>query len=179
MYCSSTADNTNTFMVPLQSKVVFTVIRHAKQTDIRLLDPPIIGISENITGSFNLIITSPYLRCRQTALSLNRSNSRIFVDTRICEYQCWYRKKRGQMDPDSCIYGDIPLIDETWDQFSARIDHFIEDLRKGVMNGVYNGNILIVSHGLVVNYLSSKSTIGQQYKRGRDVPHLGGFTFTL
>ncbi len=145
------------------------VIRHAKQKSHKVIDSYVLPFTPSDTSIYDMIICSPYLRCRQTSISVSSSTS-IYVDVRLSEYQSPDKTLSGSMNPDSLIYGNIPISGETWDQFTQRANSFICDLKKT------KRRILIVTHGIVVNYLQSQLLGYQTYKRGRDVPHLEGFS---
>ena len=145
-------------------------LRHAKQTNHRLTDPPIqdvpINLPFNIT--YDAIITSPYVRTRQTAQKLNIHNKPIYIDFRISEFS-FGKRKPFLLDPSSLAWGPVPGPDETWDEFTERVDKHYEYVK------TLSGNTLIITHGLVVKYLEEKLTGVTKYARGRDVPHLWGF----
>ena len=141
-------------------------IRHAQQTH-HALDPPIKipFCPPNFNFDYDIIITSPYLRCRQTAILLNKNNKPIYVDVRISEFQ-GNKNYKHQFDSNTI---PEPPYKETWQEFVLRIDEHYDEISK------LSQKVLIVTHGLVVKYLEEKLTGKIKYKRGRDVPNLNGF----
>lgn len=149
-----------------------TYIRHAEQTAHNIRDPHIKPFDpKNYSYIFDLIITSPYLRTRETAIILNTQDKPIYVDTKISEYLS--PKSRHQiktLDPSTEVYAPIPDYGESWDQFTKRIDEHFSYVQ------TFNQNILIVTHGLVVKYLHEKLTGTDIFGRGRNVPYITGFS---
>ena len=141
---------------------MITFIRHAKQKSKLVHDSSIIPFTP-FNVNVDLIIVSPYLRCRQTAEYFNKP---IQVDTRLSEFQSY---KNIKLDNSSLNYGEIP-IKETWKCFTDRIDSVYEDISN------LHCNVLVITHGIVVKYLEEKIKGTIKYKRGRDVPYLKGFT---
>lgn len=164
-----------------------TIIRHAQQVSHRQIDSPIIASPPPLTVPYDAIITSPYLRCRQTsqarsavypgqtslACSGQKVQKPIHVDVRISEYQGHKRPLHQSLDPTTSAYGPIPLYEETWEQFRTRLDSHWEYIR-GLKE-----SLLIVTHGIVVNYFSEKINGTKMYPRGRDVPFASGFTINI
>jgi broad specificity phosphatase PhoE len=148
-------------------------IRHGEQT-CRSLDPEIKLICPSDVKSVNdfkydIIICSPYLRCRQTSKGINNNDVPVYVNTKLCEY---YDIERGykdhKFDSDTLKYGEVP-ISETWDQFLDRLKSFILDIES------FNCNILVVTHGIVIKNLQEILYGSSEYQRGRYVPYLQGF----
>jgi broad specificity phosphatase PhoE len=150
-----------------------TFIRHAQQTSHREIDPPIIQAPSPIDVPYDLIITSPYLRTRQTAQAVNGYQKPIYVDVRISEYQGHKAPKKIQLDAGTIPFNPIPLYNETWSECQKRLDQHWEYVKS------LNQNVLVVTHGVVVNYIYEKITGKKMYKRGRDVPFGNGFTVRI
>jgi len=77
------------------------------------------------------------------------------------------------MHPDSLGFGEIPLWDESWESFTQRVDQHWEEIKK------LEGNILVVTHGVVCNYMHEKLLGKKLRNRGRDVPFVGGFKIEI
>ena len=144
-------------------KMVLYFTRHAQQVS-HTLDPPIILNKVNFEYpiKFDYAITSPYLRCRQTAEVIYDGD--IYVDVRLSEYHTHKKKLNGQFDLDSLIYGDLPSPKESWEDFTQRIDQFIDDFID------VKDDILVVTHGMTIKYLYEKYNIPFEYERARYVP---------
>lgn len=141
-----------------------TFIRHQQQKN-HDLDPEIIDTFEIPKYDYDIIICSPYLRCRQTAFLFSKEN--IYVDVRLSEYR---RYKKGNLDASTLLYPNIPL-DENWTDFTQRVDDFCDYLFRNL-----TCNALIITHGIVIRYLEEKLIGSSNYKRGRNVPFMSGFT---
>lgn len=149
-----------------------TYIRHAKQTSHQMLDPPIQLPPPTPGLVYDRIICSPYLRCRQTATYFSTPNP-ILVDVRISEYHGHKSKKRiSTMDSSSLTFGPIPLLTESWPE----CQHRLEEHWKWVASISDASNILVVTHGVVVNYMHEKFTGQKLRPRGRDVGFGTGFS---
>lgn len=151
--------------------MVVMVMRHGKRD--RCVDSSLLGFNrtdlENscpelwktietlVVHDLNTIITSPYLRTRQTAelvqyglLKLTGKYLPIIVDTRIGEYmhrRCsWKRPTTDEFDPKTVEYfkGRVPLCRESPDMAYLRIYQFHQTIRDGS---------LIVTHAGVTNLL--------------------------
>ena len=165
-------------------KTVITYIRHAQQTSHRTLDPAIKAPPAHFDISLDYIISSPYRRCRQTADAILKLDSAahpesepksLVIDVRISEYQGSKSPKTGspKMDPSSMVFGPLPPIDETWEDFVRRMEEHWEWVT------TLTGQVLIVTHGVVVNYMHEKVTGKKLYSRGREVPFVTGFSFSF
>lgn len=164
--------------------MLITYIRHAKQTSHAYIDPPIIntGLNKKIDTEYDLIICSPYLRCRQTAQKINVKNVPIYVDVRLAEYQYVGKNhKYNEYDNQTLEYGDIPSCGETWEEFMLRIEsmheyiiNYVSSLSKE--SNYKNIKICVVTHGIVVKSLNDALNVGNFYRRGRDVPFTEGFS---
>lgn len=145
-----------------------TIVRHAKQTAPGTLDPPILPITDVPTYEFDYIFSSPFLRCRQTAKLLNKSNKLHYTDARLSEFIA-DRRVPGTYDFITLNDSPIPTSNnETYAQFTARLDSMLEFINKYVP-----GNVLIVTHGLAVKYFDDVYGL-KRYTRGRDVPYMDG-----
>ena len=174
------------------SKTV-TYIRHFKQLSHRNTDSKINTKSlPNPIPAFeyDLILCSPYLRCRQTAELINVRNKPIEIDSNLSEYQGHKKLKLLKLTPSTQQY-EIPVLDETWEECDERLNRHIENV-----NTKNNVKILVITHGIVVNYMQEhfikRSCCKQQdlcdkyyhmgyktHKRGRDVPFGKGFTVVI
>jgi broad specificity phosphatase PhoE len=152
---------------------VLTYIRHAEQTSHNIRDPHIKPFSVcNFNYTFDLIVVSPYMRTRETAVALNMDHKPIYVDPRISEYLSKLHIDTC-LDPSSVKYGPIPGYNESWDAFTARVDAHFADMKHS------DQNVLIVAHGIVVKYLREKLTAIEIYGRGRNVPFVSGFSVVV
>lgn len=147
------------------------VIRHQKQVsgardpDIHPIDPSALSHIK----PYDVIVCSPYKRCRRTAMEINKllgANTQIIVDGRLSEYRTG--NVHGKMDPESLKCGVIPTNEE-WSDVQMRLDDALPDIQS------IQGNVLVVTHGVVVKYYEQKLLGETQYKRGHDVPYIGGF----
>lgn len=141
-------------------------------------DPPIVNPTQKIKQmwEYDLIICSPYLRCRQTAAAANVRGVPIKIDPRIAEYwpptkgRLLVKKSTNEAAKKSGL-GGLP-IKESWEDFSTRVDAHYRDMLKKYKDK----NVLVITHGLVVKYLQERVMGVEMFKRGRDVPYLQGFT---
>ena len=152
------------------------VIRHARQerfgedSKIRIRS----GASlEQIEFTPDLIVSSPYLRCMETATLYARKFGLlvydIVVDPRWSEYCQGASELRSDAEDFRGNVIEAPHH-ESWDAFCARVDDALSE-------ATYNGrNILIVAHGIVVKHLHEKLTGTSPYMRAREVPFLRGIT---
>lgn len=146
-----------------------TFIRHLQQTSHRVVDAPIITQQRihHSTTDYDIVICSPYLRTRQTAEMYDCQE--LTVDIRICEYQGHKALKTFKLDQSTLSYATqhspIPNSSETWNECAKRIDLFLDFVLE------LEGNILVVTHGIVVNYASEKLLGKRKYPKGRDVPY--------
>ena len=150
-------------------------IRHGQQTNFKSIDPPIKQYKDDevkIYFDYDIIISSPYLRCRQTANIINKKDVPIYIDTRLSEFHSTDRLKtlNKKFDTDTLKYGPISLA-ETWEQFTSRVENFHTD----IFDQLVNKKVLVVTHGLVVKHLEETILGNKKYLRGRDVPYLKGF----
>jgi broad specificity phosphatase PhoE len=143
-------------------------IRHAQQKSYNHIDSDIKQINkiEYINFEYDIIITLPYLRCKQTANLLNTQSKPIYIDCRLSEYVC-HIHKNNNFDKDTLIYGNIPN-NEIWDQFINRITECYNYFS-------INLKILVVTHGIVVKTLQEIIFGTTKYNRARDVPFTSGF----
>lgn len=154
---------------------IITYIRHFEQVSHRTVDSPIKPISLPISTQYeyDYIISSPYLRCRQTAELINNNNKPIYIDVRLSEYQGHKNLKSFKIDPSSLVFGPIPGPNETWDSCAKRLDDHLNYILS------LSGNILIVTHGIVFRYMQQKFFGYSSYAKGRNVPYGGGFTIQI
>ena len=157
-----------------------TYIRHLQQTSHRIVDAPLKNKEEHTLcdSKYDVIITSPYLRSRQTAKLYEQSRTtsnykELVVDVNLCEYHGHKALMKFNLDGVTSSFGNIPDSSETWEQCAQRLDTHIET----ILN--LKGNVLVVAHGIVVNYVEEKLLGKSSYKRGKDVPYGGGFTVRI
>lgn len=137
--------------------------RHAKQTR-HTLDPHIAKLPSKITSiDFDYAISSPYLRCRETVLALY--NGDVYIDVRLAEYKMDKIRLNGQYDEETLSYGDLPPIDESWEEFTQRVDDFIDEYHNK------EEKILVVTHGAIINYLINRYSDQPAYTQARYVPY--------
>lgn len=154
-----------------------TFRRHFQQTSHSLPDPPLQrGAGPQAPLHFDLLLCSPYLRCRQSALLLNPGDAApMVVDPRLSEFQG--HKTRPHTAQDLALstqaYGSLPDRTEQWSACAQRLEAWWAwalSLR---------GDLLVVTHGIVVRYFQLKLRGATEWRRGRDVPYGGGFTHTV
>lgn len=136
-------------------------IRHFEQKSRRVIDSPVkdLDVEQLKSGKqkYDHIICSPYLRCRQTAA--------LFGDNIVinCEYQGSKSIKTFKLDSTTSEWKDeIPDMTETWEECANRINKHLDEV------SCLEGNILVVTHGIVVNYAHEQLIASRKYKRGRE-----------
>ena len=154
--------------------MLVTFIRHAEQYRNGSIDPHIKPGVFAVNVTYDNIISSPYLRCRETAAAVNTAQKPTYIDVRLSEYQT-QPHRNNKLDPSTLQWGPVP-VKETWEECAARIDAFYDYVRE--FSKIY-GNTLVVTHGVVVNYLHEKTTGTKLAARGRNVPFVGGFTLNV
>ena len=102
--------------------MLITYIRHAEKCDDDSIDPHIKPLDCILEVPYNAIISSPYVRCRETAIALNRTNVPIYVNVNLSDFQ-HSPHSNAKLDSTTLQWGPIPL-NETLEQFSHRIDLF-------------------------------------------------------
>ena len=147
-----------------------TYIRHAQQECCNYLDPSIIKNPLPLDIEFDFIICSPYLRCRQTAISLNVIKKiPIYVDINISEF-LGKHDRIGNLNLSTTKYGIIPM-NETFEEFDERLDNHLNYVLS------FKNKILIVTHSFNVKLIEMKLT-GNDNINGA-IPYLQGFTFYI
>ena len=112
----------------------------------------------------------PSSRCRQTADILNVNSRIVYTDARLSEFT-GDRNVHGEYDFITRNDAPIPTSKyETYAQFVSRIESALDFIVSHIP-----GNILIVTHGLVVKHFDDKYGY-HRYSRGRDVPYMTGLT---
>lgn len=101
------------------------------------------------------------------------SDKPILVDVRISEYSGAKKPRTGKLDFTSLEYGPVPLWDESWTACKARLDDHWNEMSQ------LTGHVLIITHGVVVNYIHERAYGTPLAARGRDVPFVGGFTVVI
>ena len=158
---------------------MYTIVRHAEQTNYRLHDPPVKPDTDlsNYHYNFDYIISSPYYRTRQTAELLNHDDKPIYIDIQLSEYhghKKWTKLKLTDETKEFETEGyPIPDHSETWEEFAQRAREFYDWLLE------QDDSILIVTHGVVVNYLHQLATGETLTERARDVPYAKGFILVV
>lgn len=147
-----------------------TYIRHFEQTSHRIIDAPIKPILSIPEYEFDYIICSPYLRCRQTAEIISK-NKPIYIDVRLSEYQSHKHLKNFKVESSSLVFGSLPNPNESWEDCAKRLDEHLNYVQS------LSGNVLIITHGIVVRYIQQKLYGQSQFAKGRNVPFGGGFSF--
>lgn len=144
-----------------------TYIRHFEQCAHNEFDPPLKRQPyprRYRTQQHDVIVCSPYLRCRQTAQACAAGwETPIVVDYRLCEY------RGGKNDRRTIIATGFPDCREPWAECEARLDDFHAHLPEGA-------RILVITHGICVRYMQMKLEGSSPYSRGRRVPFGEGFT---
>jgi len=153
-----------------------TFIRHFQQSTHSIADPVLKQPVRACTPGehYDLIVCSPYRRCRETAAWINAATGRdtpIIVDHRLSEFQGSKRRRSFNLDRSTVNYGPIPGTDEDWDDCARRLDSQYASLQQHAGRRT----ILVVTHGVCVRYLKLKLEGKTTWKRGRDVPFGRGF----
>lgn len=150
-----------------------TYIRHFEQAGHGLFDPPLKHQPyprRHCAQRYDLIVTSPYLRCRQTAEACAAGwETPILVDYRLCEYR---GAKKNDRSLRMIVATGFPDANETWRECERRLDDFHTHLPEGA-------RVLVVTHGVCVRYMQMKLEGSSPYSRGRRVPFGEGFTVKL
>ena len=154
---------------------MITIVRHSQQTSHQIIDASLKKMlsKHNIDITlYDLIICSPYLRCRETEQKLNSTGLPISIDVRLSEFQYSDKpfKRISQLTETTLSFGNIPITNELWEDFINRVETVFSDIQN------LNKNILVITHGLVVKHLYEYLSAHTQWNRGRDVPFIGGFT---
>lgn len=153
------------------------VIRHAKQISHRVADSVIIeGQGPPIIPHFDTIVCSPYLRTRQTALLINPDKIKpMMVDNRLAEGQ-GHKGKSGipYLHPSTNSHFHHP---ETAPDYSETVEMFESRIRAAYIGLLERrcANVLVITHGVVVNQLEKIIRGATTWSRGRTVPFMGGF----
>ncbi len=162
----------------MQKTRTVTFVRHLEQT-VHAADPPL----KPVTGPLprykcDRILCSPYLRCRETArllVPLAGDDVPITIVRHLAEYQGGKdARRRFRLEPGTIVYGPVPGPDEEWYNFECRMTTLLKVITSASAQW---GDLLIVTHGIVVNYMHEQmcGTVSP-YKRGRHVPFGRGFT---
>lgn len=149
-----------------------TYIRHFEQRNHAVADPPLKPVRAPLPdyGEFDLIVCSPYRRCRETAQLINAGKNRpIVVDVRLSEYQ-GQRRRTCKLEPQTVAHGPVPGPNEPWEDCQARLDAHYEACQQRP------GRVLVVTHGICVRYLQIKVEGRSPWVRGRHVPFGQGFS---
>ena len=106
-------------------------------------------------GPPDILISSPYLRARETAeiaqqiiYKLCGNIIPIIYNRYIGEYLGFQKDKNiaKELHEETLIHKPIPQ--ESWNQYSSRIRRFTDNLEK------YNKNTWYISHGLIIQSIS-------------------------
>lgn len=160
---------------PLRRTVTF--VRHLKQTH-HATDPPLKSVKEALPRyRFQRILCSPYLRCRQTAqrfIEFSDAFVPMKVEPCLSEYQGGKSARRlFRLDGTTSLHEPIPGPLEHWVQFERRMETLLGIIRS------HEGDLLIVTHGVVVRYMQQRLCGKSPYTRGRHVPFGRGFSVEL
>lgn len=174
---------------------VFVWIRHAEKTyqnskgpaGSYAHDPPIVkdDIKNIIDTSKRLLevfgkpthcISSPYLRCRQTATHLITQipELKIDIDVDIAEHLGFQRNRdpKPEVSPstEKCTPQPLPLVRETKDQLIKRISRHIDNMLSDK-----NGIKWVVTHGIAIDYIFEylKGIVTTEITQSPDVNTLG------
>jgi broad specificity phosphatase PhoE len=145
-------------------------------------------IKDNV-GNIDLIICSPYLRCRQTASKILEKIgiTNIKIDSMFGEFLGW--QKFRDVEEETTRYGNLPSPGETIAQLNSRVDLILKKMNAHsysssvVDDGDYNfQNCIIVTHGIIVKNAAEKlSKCNFKNNLNRPIPNFGpgqGFTIT-
>ena len=98
-------------------------------------------------GAPDMIICSPYQRCRQTANFLNLNNLGIKVESGVAEYLGNHKESKLDITEETSLH---PINHpETWRQFQTRIINYSKVIRKLDPNKI----IWVITHGVVIQTL--------------------------
>jgi len=171
---------------------MITYVRHAEQVD----HSGDADIYPNFPAwafnyDYDVIVCSPYLRCRRTAEILNTRNVPVIIDSRVREYEA-HKKSNPQITAETRAYDPIDLdnmMRETRAELAARIeDHLRTIVGEIEALGYASPKILVVTHGVVVKYIYDSRYPGRKSRAERgtlasanvlwmwakQVPHLTG-----
>lgn len=152
-----------------------TMVRHAQQLN-HSGDAPLKPVDLTwFRFDYDHLVSSPYLRCRQTAELLNYKQANIVIDIRIREQNGHKTTKQVlTLHPSTAAYNITIGRDESWASFNGRVSEFWQELMQHT-----TGNVLIVTHGLVVKACYEWLTGTVRWRQGRDVPYVEGFTYRM
>lgn len=127
-------------------------------------------------GTPDIIITSPFLRTRQTADLIQTffdGSIPIYVDTDITEFLGWVRPVGNPADIDAITSTFIkPLLGvEKLNDVQRRVKNHLLKLEKEKMSDT---NIVVITHGIVIKYIY-KSITGNTINK---INELGGVTLS-
>lgn len=99
-------------------------------------------------GPPDVIVSSPYLRARETAEYINPNLDKIPIEINInlSEYHGYKKEIKLDLDPSTEEYGVI--IDKSMNNMKKRADEFLEILKTWS-----DAVVWIVSHRVVINYM--------------------------
>ena len=103
----------------------------------------------------DVIICSPFLRCRETAKILSEGNeSLIKIEPRLREMLGNWSKRQHliQLEPETWEAIKGQRLCESWSAFNSRIEEMANELCKLPANQ----NIWVVCHGVVIQELSKR-----------------------
>ena len=125
--------------------------------------PKIDTLGDNIKNRYgipNMIICSPFLRTRQTALFLKEKFETmcekiipIYVDDDISEFLGWNKPKGSKADVDN--YTENFIIPKIGTEKLKDVD---ERVKKHLLQIDKTDNIVIITHGIVINYIYQNMT---------------------
>jgi len=119
------------------------------------------------------IISSPYRRCRETAMILNSCLEdpfdEIFIDNDLSEYLGNHRHVAMDVTQETKIYD--PPHPETFDQMIKRVEKHNKRARRRA-NEFGNGVIWYITHGLIIKQLAHLINI----KLNKQFPYLTCFS---
>lgn len=145
----------------------YTFVRHAEKKysnnsgEKRRLDSPVTergllqmgeAVSESFPRKYDMILASPYLRTRQTAVLLAQKLSigRIVIEPLLSEY-LGNQFSVSSADWSETTLHHCPVRIESMEEFRDRMKRLKEKLLAD-----YNHRVIIVTHGLVIQKLTGK-----------------------
>lgn len=105
----------------------------------------------------NCILSSPFLRCRQTAEILSNNNIPIYIDPLLREYLGnWKNIQFNNLDDITYNYLSNVKIVETFDELKSRVEILKQQLKN-------INNVWVVTHGIIINLLTDKKLNEAEY----------------
>jgi len=109
----------------------------------------------------NCILSSPFLRCRQTAEILSNNNIPIYIDPLLREYLGnWKNIQSNNFDTVTYNYISNVKIVENFDELKSRVEMLKQQLKN-------INNVWVVTHGIIINLLTNRKVNEAEYIKYR------------